>query len=100
MASSNELLDADRTLSGEYHEDGIEASNSDNELAGLVDAARTEADPDERQELYDEATRIACDEAYLLFLFNMEDIYGMSDRLVWEPRVDAALLVHEMRLDS
>lgn len=100
VASSNELLDADRTLSGEYHQDGIEASNTDAELANLVDAARTEADVEARQDLYEEATRIACDEAYFLFLFNTEDIYGMSERLVWEPRVDAKLLVQEMDLQG
>ena len=100
VASSNELLDADRTLSGEYHQDGIEASNTDSELAELIDAARTEADADARQELYAQATQLACDEAYFLFLFNTEDIYGMSDRLVWEPRVDAKLLVEEMDLQG
>ncbi len=100
VGSSNELLDADRTLSGEYHQDGIEASNTDAQLADLIDAARTEPDVDARQELYEEATQLACDEAYFLFLFNTEDIYGMSDRLVWEPRVDAKLLVQDMDLQG
>ncbi|HXF35805.1 MAG TPA: ABC transporter substrate-binding protein [Actinomycetota bacterium] len=98
VVSSNELLDADRTLSGEYHMDGIEASNDDARLAALIDEARSETDPERRQELYAEATRIACEQAYFLFLLNINDTYGMSERLVWEPRVDAKLLVKEMRL--
>lgn len=98
VVSSNELLDADRTLSGEYHREGIEASNDDARLAELIDRARSETDAEARQALYEEATRIACEQAYFLFLLNINDTYGMSERLVWEPRVDAKLLVKEMSL--
>lgn len=98
VSSSNELLDADRTLTGEYHQEGIEASNADAEMAGLIEQARVETDPRAREELYAQITQTACDEAYFLFLFNMEDIYGLSERLQWEPRVDAKLLVDEMSL--
>lgn len=98
VTSSNELLDADRTLSGEYHREGIEASNDDPRLASLIDRARSETDPDVRQGLYEEATRIACDQAYFVFLLNINDTYGMSERVAWEPRVDAKLLVKEMSL--
>jgi peptide/nickel transport system substrate-binding protein len=96
VTSSNELLDADRTLTGEYHMKGIEASNDDVELAEWIDSARSENDSETREELYAKATQRACDNAYFAFLLNIEDIYGMSERLNWEPRVDSKLLVTEM----
>lgn len=100
VTSSNELLDADRTLTGEYHREGIEASNDDAELARLIEEARAETDPDVREDLYHQATEIACDGAYFTFLLNIEDSYGMSERLQWEPRVDGKLLVKEMSVGS
>lgn len=96
VTSSNELLDASRNLGAYYHMDGIGASNSDERLAELLDQALTETDPDRREALYGEATKIACDGAYFVFLLNINDTYGMSERLSWQPRVDAKLLVKEM----
>lgn len=96
VSSSNELLDADRQFSAYYQQDGIGDSNEDAELDALVDQARTETDVDARQELYEQAVQRARDQAYFVFLINNEDIYGMSERLTWEPRVDAKLIVSEM----
>lgn len=98
VTSSNELLDADRQLSAYYHSDGIGASNSNADLAARIDAARSETDVETRRGLYTEAVAEACEEAYFLFLLNVEDIYGMSEQLVWSPRVDAKIIVAEMSL--
>jgi peptide/nickel transport system substrate-binding protein len=81
-----------------YALDGVGASNANEELTQLINDARVETDPAARQELYAQATQLACDEAYFVFLLNIEDLYGMSERLVWEPRVDAKLIVNEMAL--
>lgn len=99
VVSSNELLDADRPLTAYYHMDGIGASNSNQELADLIDAARTETDVAKREAMYREALQIAFDEAYFLFMLNINDIYGMSPDLDWQPRVDAKLLVKEMAMN-
>jgi peptide/nickel transport system substrate-binding protein len=50
--------------------------------------------------MYDQAGKLACDNAYFLFLVNNDDIYGMSKRLNWQPRVDAKLLVKEMSISG
>jgi peptide/nickel transport system substrate-binding protein len=100
VSSSNELQDADRTMSTYYQEGGIGSSNSDPQLKALIDQARTEIDQARRQEMYEEATQIACDQAYFAFLLNNEDTYGMSENLEWQPRVDAKLLVKEMSVGS
>lgn len=100
VTSSNELLDADRQLSAYYHRDGTGASNDDADLAAMIEEARSETDSAAREAIYHEAVQFACDEAYFLFALNINDIYGMSDRLQWEPRVDAKLLVKEMSVSG
>lgn len=100
VVSSNELLDADRPFTAYYHKGGSGASNDDARLAELVEQARVETDEAQRLALYHEAVQIAHDGAYFVWLLNIEDIYGLSERLRWQPRVDAKLLVKEMRVEG
>jgi peptide/nickel transport system substrate-binding protein len=96
VSSSNDILDADRQLSTYYQAGGIGSSNSNEELSDLITQARQATDQDERADLYKQALQIAYDGAYFVWLVNNEDIYGMSEDLSWQPRVDAKLLVKEM----
>ena len=98
VVSSNELLDADKSFSAYYKAGGIGSSNTDAEMAGLIDKARTETDVEKRASLYHQAVKRAHDQAYFVWLLNIEDVYGMSKRLNWSARVDAKMLVHEMRV--
>lgn len=96
IANSNELLDADREMSFIYHMDGAASSNSDAEMAAMIDAARIEADPTKRKDLYDAIQQRGHDLNYTVPLFNLQDIYGMSERLNWQPRTDAKMMIKEM----
>lgn len=96
VVSSNELLDADKSFSAYYKSGGVGASNTDATLASLIDAARSETDEQKRESLYHQAVKRAYDQAYFVWLLNIEDIYGLSQRLDWPGRVDARLLVQEM----
>jgi peptide/nickel transport system substrate-binding protein len=96
VSSSNDLLDPDRQLSTYYEAGGIGASNSNEEMATLIAAGRSELDPEARQATYEQALQIAYDESLFVWLVNNEDIYGLSEELRWTPRVDAKLLVIEM----
>jgi peptide/nickel transport system substrate-binding protein len=98
VVSSNELLDADKSFSAYYKAGGIGSSNSDKELADLIDKARSETDVAQRKKLYHQAVKRAHDQAYFLWLLNIEDIYGVSKRLTWKGRVDAKILISEMQL--
>jgi peptide/nickel transport system substrate-binding protein len=100
VSSSNDLLDADRQLSSYYAPSGIGASNSNAQLQELVDSARAETDAAAREALYQEAVKLAYDEAYFVWLINNEDIYGLSERLQWEPRVDSKVLIKEMSVSG
>ena len=35
-------------------------------------------------------------QALYVYLLNIQDVYGASERLVWEPRVDGKLLANTM----
>jgi peptide/nickel transport system substrate-binding protein len=96
VSSSNDLLDPDRQLATYYEAGGIGSSNSNEEMAALIAEGRAELDPEARQSIYEQALQIGYDEAYFVWLVNNEDIYGLSERLQWTPRVDAKLLVMEM----
>ncbi|MEJ2166448.1 MAG: ABC transporter substrate-binding protein, partial [Desulfobacterales bacterium] len=98
VVSSNELLDADKSFSAYYRAGGIGSSNSDQQLAALIDKARIETDAARREDLYHQAVQRAYDQAYFVWLLNIEDIYGVSARLDWHGRVDAKILVSEMKL--
>lgn len=98
VVSSNELLDADKSFSAYYRAGGIGSSNTDQQLASLIDKARTETDVAKRLALYHQAVKHAHDQAYFVWLLNIEDIYGVSARIKWQGRVDAKILVHEMGL--
>lgn len=100
VTTSNELLDAARVTAAYYAQDGVGSSNADEELASIIAEAATEVDEAAREDLYAQATQIACDQAYFAFLLNINDIYGMSERLQWEPRVDAKLIVNEMAVSG
>ena len=96
VSSSNDILDADRQLSTYYQAGGVGSSNTNKDLSDLITQARQTTDTDQRAKLYNEALKMAYDQAYFVWLVNNQDIYGMSKRLTWTPRVDAKLLVKEM----
>jgi peptide/nickel transport system substrate-binding protein len=96
VSSSNDILDADRQFSTYLQAGGVGSSNSDAELSGLIDDGRAEVDSAAREQIYQEVNQIAFDQAYLVNIINNEDIYGLSERMQWTPRVDSKLLVAEM----
>lgn len=100
VSSSNELLDADRNLSAYLQPNLLGGANDSQEMEDLLVTARTETDTDARQALYEQALEISCNDAYLLNLYNNEDIYGMSENLDWTPRVDAKMLLKEMQVSG
>jgi peptide/nickel transport system substrate-binding protein len=98
VVSSNELMDADKSFSAYYKAGGVGSSNTDKDLAAMIDSARTETDVAKRSSLYSQAVKRAFDQAYFVWLLNIEDVYGLSRRLAWPGRVDAKMLVSEMKV--
>ncbi len=100
VSSSNDILDPDRQLATYYQAGGVGSSNSNQELSDLISQGRSELDPVARQAIYEQAMQIAFDEAYFVWIVNNQDIYGLSERMQWQPRVDSKLLVKEMSVSG
>jgi peptide/nickel transport system substrate-binding protein len=100
VSSSNDILDPSRQLATYYQAGGIGSSNSDQALSDLVTKGRETLDEAERDSVYQEAVKIAYDGNYFVWLVSNEDLYGLSERIQWTPRVDSKLLVKEMSVAS
>ena len=98
VSHANPLLHADRTLSDYYLKTGRGSSNSDDTLAALVNTARTETDANKQLALYTQAVKRGREEALFCYLLGIELLYGLSNRLDWQPGVDAKLLVKDMKV--
>lgn len=99
IVSGNELLDADRSFSAYLAPSGFGSSNSIAQMEDWITAARTEIDLEARQAIYEEVVEFAHEEALLTFLLNINNIWGMSERLNWQPRVDGKMFVSTMTVE-
>jgi len=99
-SSTNDLLDADRQISTYYQSTSDLASYKNDEVDKLADEARSEPDQDKRLADYNELEKIACDDASHIFLVNLDDMYGLSKRLEWQPRVDQRVFYKDMHLSG
>ena len=62
----------------------------------IIQEARVELDVDRRLELYAEAQQFMYDDAAALFMYQLVDIFGVNDWVLWEPRHDEMMWAHEM----
>jgi peptide/nickel transport system substrate-binding protein len=98
VSASNELYDASK-ISTYYATDGALSTYSDPKVDAGLQAASKSADQTVRQAAFNDATKVGCEEEpALIFTVNLEDIYGASKRLEWEPRFDGSLYIPEMKL--
>lgn len=96
VSHDNVLGDADVTFSTYYQSTGAGASTSNPQIDKLVASARTELNPAKRLAAYQQVNSIGCAQADFLFLFNLDNVYGTTTDLNWQPRYDAMILVKTM----
>lgn len=96
ISAGNPMLSVQSTLDSLYSAEGGQGSNSDKELAKMIDEARSTIDDEERTALLDSVLKRGCDEALMVFLPAPENLYGGSENLEWKPEPDAAVLVERM----
>lgn len=98
VSATNELYDASK-ISTYYESTGALSTYANDEVDAALKAAASTSDPAEREADFAEATRVGCEtDPALIFTVNLEDIYGGSKRLNWEPRLDGSLYLPEMSL--
>lgn len=96
ISHGNDTGDGDITYTAFYATTGADSSTSSTEVDNLIAQGRRELDPNKRSAMYQQINKIGCDEAYFLFLMNLENTYGLSENLVFTPRPDGQLLVKTM----
>jgi peptide/nickel transport system substrate-binding protein len=68
---------------------------SDPEIDKALDATLTIVNPEKRKEALNKLQRQIQAAAPWIFLWEQHDLYGVSDKLIWEPRADEQLYLFE-----
>ena len=92
--------DADNTLVPLFRTGERLSTYANPQLDKLLNDARFELDTKKRQAIYSKALALVHDEAPWLFLFQYEDLYATSKRLVWQARGDELIYCDEMKLNG
>jgi peptide/nickel transport system substrate-binding protein len=106
MASwGNYLMDADGTLFTQLHSSSLAATTfeggyKNEEIDALLEEARSIVDQEKRTELYTEVQKLAQEDPPVIFGYAIEDAYGVSDKVEWEPRSDEMVWAKEMSLKA
>ncbi|MCI0528942.1 MAG: ABC transporter substrate-binding protein, partial [Nitrospira sp.] len=100
----NSALDADNSLYPRMHcpasgtpKNSLE-TYCNKELDAVLEEARSILDKDKRLALYAKAQRIATEDPPFIFLYQLQDLYGVSHRIKWTPRSDEMIWPYEMSL--
>ena len=83
--------DPDSILTGFFGLDGSAAYIDNPEIDDMLTRARFNQDNEERAQIYSDLQVIIKEEALQLPLYYLESIYGVSNRINFEPRIDARL---------
>lgn len=67
-------------------------------MSELINQARVEVDAARRAALYAQVQQSMKDQAPMIFLYQLDDIYGVSNRVNWSPRSDERVLLTQATL--
>ena len=99
LYQSTEFLDLAKQLQW-LSSDGLYSAINDPQIDALVKTGATTFDTAARQAAYDQLNKLACDNVYNIYLYTAPNVYGMSDRITWQPRIDDLLLLTEVTAKS
>jgi peptide/nickel transport system substrate-binding protein len=101
FSNANNTADADYNLALNLHSEGRAIYWSDPEVDAAIDEARTILDTAEREQKYHELLQTIVDAAPWLFLYTLEDVYGVSSTLQnWTPRPDEMIYLYGASLSD
>jgi peptide/nickel transport system substrate-binding protein len=84
----NGEFDASQTIIPLLASNGALTILKNDEVDELMDQTQNEADPDEREEILQEANALLHDLAPWVFMHQQFSVYGVSSDIEWEPRSD------------
>ncbi|MDD5263993.1 MAG: ABC transporter substrate-binding protein [Candidatus Bipolaricaulis sp.] len=83
------------TFYGLFHSQSIYAYTNNAEIDSLIIAGRAEMDRDKAREIYGKIQELLFVEAPALFLWYVDDLYAISNRINWTPRVDGRIYLYD-----
>jgi len=93
IGSSNPSRDASQKFNSWLLPGAATSHVADETFADMYAEAQAELDSDARAELLADINRRAHEEASLLYLHRQYSIYGLAERVAWEPRQDELILL-------
>ncbi len=90
------VSDADAVYTALFESNAPLSTFKNDRLDKLIDEGRSELSVPKRKTIYAEIAKLVHDEAPWIFLFQYEDLYGRSKRLVFQPRGDEYIRAYEM----
>ncbi len=95
----NWMFDADIDLGPNFHSKTTPTPDYPNnaDLDALIDEARRTLDDNKRRALYSQAQRMISVMSPAIFGMQVEDMYGVSNRVNWKPRPDEMIWAKEMK---
>jgi peptide/nickel transport system substrate-binding protein len=72
----------------------------DSELAEMIERARSTVDDSARAQLYSAVQQRMKELAPMAFLYQLNELYGVSERLEWQPRADERIYLWEALLSD
>jgi peptide/nickel transport system substrate-binding protein len=98
----NIMQDADLSFYGQYHSSTIYSkffrSYQNPKLDSLMEEARSVLDVGKRTSLYSQVQKILMDDCPDLYCYAIEDVYGINNRIEWQPRTDEYVFYKTMSL--
>jgi peptide/nickel transport system substrate-binding protein len=91
-------LDPDQWLWPTLHSGEFFSRTNDKEIDKFLDDARSEMDSTKREKLYHEIQKIAYDRSYLCPLYQVKNLFGISNRIDWTPRADEMIYMREAKI--
>jgi peptide/nickel transport system substrate-binding protein len=98
LGTGNPLLDCDMTMTYRFYSQTAGQYFNSPELDALIEKEQSEVDPDKRQEIFVEIQKYLKENAGWIFLYDQQDLYGVNERVEWQPRPDELEWAYDMKV--
>lgn len=86
--------DPDSVMQGLFASDSIASFTRNAALDALITAGRYNSDQNAREQIYGALQVLLKEEAPAIFLYYLDSLYGISNRVDWQPRTDGRLFFY------
>ncbi len=100
LGTGNPLIDCDMTMTYRFYSETAGQYFNSPELDAMIEAEQQEVDPEARQEIFVEIQQYLKDQAAWIYLYDQEDLYGLSERVQWQARPDELEWVYDMSVSE